>query len=143
MMRPIVTAAVVLSSAALLIPAARGQAAPPLVVAAGFSLPAPADEDVATLPTADVWRAAPAAAPAAADHWVQTFAPYLWIPAVTTKATVGAQSARVDSNVGDTLDGVKDLNAAFGGHYEARYDDAGVMVDATYMDLHSSSGLPG
>ena len=144
MMRPIVTALVVLSSAGILIPAARGQQlGAPLVVASGFSLQLPADTDVATLPTTDVWAATPAAAAAPADHWTQTFAPYLWVPAITGKVTIGSNSARIDGTVGDTINAIKDLNAGFLGHYEARYDDAGVMVDVVYLDLHSSSGLPG
>jgi hypothetical protein len=144
MMRPTVTALVVLSSAGLLIPAARGQqAVAPLVVAAGSALPALTDEDVATLPVTDVWSNAhpPAAAPA--DHWEQSFAPYIWVPAITGKLTLGAHSARFDGTIGDTINALKDLNAGFLGHYEARYDDAGVMVDVVYLDLHSSSGLPG
>lgn len=144
-MRQIATGLAVLWSSVVLAPLAQGQATAPLASVPGFGLPVlrtvAADEPADWIaPRAETRR--PASLASADEAWEQSFAPYLWVPAIDGKVTVKGNTAPVDVSIGDTIDALNDLDFAFIGHYEARHGDSGFMADVVYLDLPGEANLP-
>lgn len=73
------------------------------------------------------------------DRWKFHVGLYLWVPAMSGNVTVKGLTARIDGDLGDTLDA---LNFALTGHFEAWKGRWIFLFDGMYVDLENDASNP-
>lgn len=81
------------------------------------------------------------AAPASAQDapWTFALSPYVWLPGVSTSLDTAFGAIDVDTSAADAVSG---LDMAFMGAVEARTGRWGLIFDALYADVTSSTSTP-